>query len=146
MSGLAENSDVARRALEQVCARGDMNLAPRCYAEDFADHVGGLEYHGLDGVRRSTALYRALFDDLTIEVLDQVSEGGRVASRWQLRGTNRQRRVELWGITISRIDRGRIVEDWTAIDSLELLRGLGPRRTLLAAPRMLRALREARRG
>jgi len=123
-----------------------MNLAPRCYAEDFADHVGGLEYHGLDGVRRSTALYRALFDDLTIEVLDQVSEGGRVASRWQLRGTNRQRRVELWGITISRIDRGRIVEDWTAIDSLELLRGLGPRRTLLAAPRMLRALREARRG
>ncbi len=83
---------------------------------------------------------------MTIEVLDQVSEGGRVASRWQLRGTNRQRRVELWGITISRIDRGRIVEDWTAIDSLELLRGLGPRRTLLAAPRMLRALREARRG
>lgn len=146
MSGLAENSDVARRALEQVCARGDMNLAPRCYAGDFADHVGGLEYHGLDGVRRSTALYRALFDDLTIEVLDQVSEGGRVASRWQLRGTNRQRRVELWGITISRVDRGRIVEDWTAIDSLELLRGLGPRRTLLAAPRMLPALREARRG
>ena len=26
----AENREVARTALEQVCARGDMTLAPRC--------------------------------------------------------------------------------------------------------------------
>ena len=35
------------------------------------------------------------------------------------------------------------VEDWSAFDTLELLRQLGLRRTLLAAPRMLRALRDA---
>jgi hypothetical protein len=45
-----------------------MSLAPQCYAEDFADHVGSLEYRGLDGVERSTALYRALFDDLAFDV------------------------------------------------------------------------------
>jgi hypothetical protein len=58
------NREVARTALEQICARGDMELAPSCYAEDFADHFANAEYHGLEGVRRSTALYRALFDDL----------------------------------------------------------------------------------
>jgi hypothetical protein len=38
----------------------------------------------------------------------------------------------------------RIVEDWSGFDSLELLRPLGLRRTLLAAPRLLRAMRAAR--
>lgn len=71
--GRAGGREVARTALEQVCSRGDMALAPRCYAEDFADYVGSLEYHGLDGVERSTAVYRALFDDLACDVVDQVA-------------------------------------------------------------------------
>jgi predicted ester cyclase len=141
MSDAATHRDVARTALEQVCSRGDMTLAPRCYAEDFADHVGRLEYHGLDGVRRSTAFYRALFDDLAFEVVDQVAEGDRVASRFVLTGSNRGRTVRLWGIVISRFRDGRIVEDWSAFDSLELLRQLGLVRTALAAPRILAALR-----
>jgi len=146
MTMIDENREVARTALEQVCARGDMDLAPRCYAEDFADHVGSLEYRGLEGVRHSTALYRALFDDLTFEVLDQVAEGDRVASRFVLTGSNRGRRVRLWGIVISRLRDGRIVEDWSAFDGVELLRQLGVRRTLLSAPRLLGALRAAKRA
>jgi predicted ester cyclase len=146
MTMIDENREVARTALEQVCARGDMALALQCYAEDFADHVGSLEYQGLEGVRHSTALYRALFDDLTFEVLDQVAEGDRVASRFVLTGSNRGRRVRLWGIVISRLRDGRIVEDWSAFDGVELLRQLGVWRTLLSAPRLLGALRAAKRA
>jgi predicted ester cyclase len=117
-----------------------------CYAEDFADHVNGLEFHGLEGVRRPTALYRALFEDLVIEVVDQVAEADRVASRWTMRGSNRGRSIELTSITISRLHDGRIVEDWTAADGIELLRRLGLVRVLRAAPRLLRTLREAHAG
>ena len=120
-----------------------MALAPSCYAEDFADHFANAEYHGLDGVRRSTELYRTLFDDLAFEVVDQAAEDDRVASRWVLAGSNRGRDVRLWGITLSHLRDGRIVEDWTGFDSLELLRQLGLWRTLLAAPRLLRAMRDA---
>jgi hypothetical protein len=59
-----------------------VTLASQCYVADFADHVGSLEYHDLDGVRRSTALYRALFDDLAFDVVEPVAEGDRVASRF----------------------------------------------------------------
>jgi predicted ester cyclase len=121
MTAMPANRDIARTALEQVCARGDMELAPSCYAEDFADHFASAEYHGLEGVRRSTALYRALFDDLAFEVVDQVAEDDRVASRWVLTGSNRGREVRLWGITLSHLRDGRIVEDWSGFDSLELL-------------------------
>ena len=144
MTGAAENRDVARTALEQVCARGDMALAPRCYAEDFVDHVGRLEYRGLDGVRRSTELYRRLFDDLAFDVVDQVAEGDRVASRWVLTGSSRGRPIRLWGITISRLRDGRIVEDWSAFDGLELLRALGLWRTFLIVPGFLRPLLKRR--
>lgn len=64
-----------------------------------------------------------------------------VASRWVLTGSNRGREVRLWGITLSHLRDGRIVEDWSGFDSLELLRQLGLLRTLLAAPRLLGALR-----
>jgi predicted ester cyclase len=144
VTDVATNRELTRTALEQVCSRGDMSLAPRCYAEDFADHVGRLEYRGLEGVEHSTAFYRALLDDLAFDVVDQVAEGDRVASRFVLSGTNRGRRVSLWGITISRLENGRIAEDWSAFDSIELIRQLGLWRTLLAAPRMLRAMRAAK--
>ena len=114
--------------------------------EEFADHFVSAEYHGLDGVRLSTALYRALFDDLAFDVVDQVAEHDRVASRWVLTGSNRGRSVRLWGITLSRLHDGRIVEDYSAFDILELLKQLGLRRTLMAAPQLLGALRDAHRA
>jgi predicted ester cyclase len=132
---------VARKALEQVCARGDLDLAHECYAPDFVDHVNAMDLYGHYGIRRSTDLYRALFDDLQIRVVDQIAEGDRVVSRWVMTGSNRGRSAEMSGITISRMEAGRIVEDWSALDSLELLRQLGLVRSLLAAPRLLRAMR-----
>jgi predicted ester cyclase len=135
------DATVARTALEQVCPRGDLELAQECYAPDFVDHVNALDFHGHEGIRLSTNLYRALFDDLRIRVVDQITEGDRVVSRWVMTGSNRGRPAELSGMTISRMKAGRIAEDWTALDSLELVRQLGLVRTLLAAPRLLRAMR-----
>lgn len=135
------DATVARKALEQVCARGDLELAQECYAADFVDHVNALELHGHEGIRRSTGLYCVLFEDLRIRVVDQITEGDRVVSRWVMTGSNRGRPAEMSGITISRMEAGRIVEDWTALDSLDLLRQLGLVRTLLSAPRLLRARR-----
>ena len=138
---MSTDAAVAQKALEQVCARGDLEVAHECYAPDFVDHVNAIDLHGHEGIRKSTDLYRALFDDLQIRVVDQVSEGDRVVSRWVMTGSNRGRPAELTGITISRMQDGHIVEDWTALDSLELLRQLGILRTLLASPRLLRATR-----
>jgi predicted ester cyclase len=125
MTAIGDHRDVVRTALEQVCARADMRLASGCYAEDFVDHVGRFEYRGLAGVERSTRLYRALIDDLAFTVLDQVAEGDRVATRFALTGSSRGRRLRLEAITLSRLRDGRIVEDWSAFDALELLRQLG---------------------
>ena len=64
-------------------------------------------------------------------------EGDHVATRWTLHGTHKGRTVTLPGITISRFEDGKIAEDWTVSDNLELLRRLGLRRGLVLAARHL---------
>lgn len=134
---------IARRALEEVCARGDLAKAEQFYSSEFIDHVNELEFRGLEGVRKSVSMYRAVFPDLEISVDDQVVDGDRVASRWTARGTNRGRRAELHGITISHIVGGKIVEDWSVSDTVGLLRQLGPLRAVaLGASQLVARLRD----
>ncbi|MEO8688831.1 MAG: ester cyclase [Solirubrobacteraceae bacterium] len=134
---MSSQSDDAREALERVCAGGNLQRARELYAEDFIDHVNALDFHGHDGIARSVALYRAIFPDLEIRVLDQTADGDRVSSRWTLHGTHKGRAVTLPGITISRFAHGKIAEDWTVSDNLELLRRLGARRGIALAARHL---------
>jgi predicted ester cyclase len=133
-----EHKDIARRAIEEVCARGDFAKAERYYSPHFRDRVNDLEFHGLEGVRKSVSMYRSVFPDLEIEVVDQVVEGDRVVSRWTARGTHRGRRASLDGITISHIEDGKIVEDWGVSDNVSLLRQLGPWRVVALLARQAR--------
>jgi hypothetical protein len=137
---------LARDALERVCSGSDPSAAVGVYSADFRDHVNAREYRGHDGIRRSLGVYQLVFSDgdLRIRVEDQVSEGDRVASRWAAEGHNRGRLIRLWGIVISRIEDGEIIEDWAASDNLDVIRQLGPRRTLLLGITALRS-RRARR-
>jgi predicted ester cyclase len=137
-----DHKELARRAIEEVCARGDFGKAPQFYSERFHDHVNSLEYRGLEGVRESVELYRSVLPDLEITVEEQVVEDDRVASRWIARGTNRGRKVELRGITISRFEDGKIVEDWGYSDTVDLLRQLGPLRVaVLGVEQLIKRLR-----
>jgi len=135
------NTETARRALEVACAGKEPDAIDEVYAETFVDHVNSMEYRGTDGARQSVALYLELFPDLEFVIDEQVTEGNRVASRWTLHGTHRGRRVELWGIVISRLEDGKIVEDWAASDSLSLVRQLGVWRSLLLLVSHYRLLR-----
>jgi ubiquinone/menaquinone biosynthesis C-methylase UbiE/predicted ester cyclase len=129
----ADPTETARRALEEVCSGRNLDGIPRDYHPDFVDHVNRFTYRGHDGARQSVALYLTLFPDLRFDVDDQVTEGDKVASRWTLRGTHKGREVELRGIVISRFEDGRIIEDWAASDTSELIRQLGLRRALQLA-------------
>ena len=136
-----DRTDLARHALEQVCSGCDPSAAVGVYGPDFHDHVNAREYHGHEGIRQSLGLYQLVFSDgdLRIRVEDQVTEGERVASRWVAEGHNRGRPIRIWGIVISRIENGEIVEDWAASDNLDLIRQLGPWRLLLLGLAWVRA-------
>jgi len=134
---------LAAHALERVCSNADPVAAVGVYSHDFLDHVNARDYRGHEGIKQSLGLYQLLFrdGDLRIRVEDQIGEGDRVVSRWVAEGHNRGRPLRVWGITISHIADGEIVEDWSASDNSDLLRQLGLRRTLLLGLDWLRGRR-----
>ena len=80
-------------------------------------------------------MYKTAFPDLNATVEDVIAEGDKVVTRVTFRGTHQGeieefgpptgRQVEIKGISISRIEGGKIVEDWDSYDDLGVMRQLG---------------------
>jgi hypothetical protein len=137
-------AESAKRALERVCSGAGLDPSSRYYSPAFLDHVNDLEFRGLSGTQQSVDLYKKVLSDVTITVEEQVVEGDHVTSRFVVAGSCYGRRVRFNGITISRFEKGLIVEDWSVTDTLGMLRQLGFWRSLLMGARSWRGLMAAR--
>jgi steroid delta-isomerase-like uncharacterized protein len=74
----------------------------------------------VDDLKDAVKEYREAFPDLTCTIEELIAEGDKVAYRWTMRGTHQGeiegiaptgRAVEVSGITIVRLEDGKIVED-----------------------------------
>jgi steroid delta-isomerase-like uncharacterized protein len=79
-------------------------------------------------------MYLGAFPDAEVTIEDQLAEGDKVVTRWTGRGTHQGElmgvppsgnRVEVPGITISRIEGGKIVEEWENYDALGMMQAIG---------------------
>jgi predicted ester cyclase len=89
---------------------------------------------GPAGVRANIEKYLAGFPGGGITVDDQIVDGDKVATRWTGRGTQTGeiagiaptgKEVTISGLTISRLEGGMVVEEWTTWDTLGMLIQLG---------------------
>ena len=121
----------AREAIEIVCS-GNIERLGEYYSPDMVDHVNDDVHLGHEGLMESYRFYRSIFDGgWRFEVVDQITEADRVASRWILRGRCRGRSVDLTGITLSTVnDQGQVREDFGHADTLSLVGQLGVLRSL----------------
>ncbi len=127
----SEAAQIAKDALEQVCSGAQLECLAQFYSPRFVGHVNDSEFRGHSGVRTSVQLYRKIMSNLALSVEDQVSDGQRVVSRFVVSGVVYGRPVCFNGITISHVEDGLIVEDWSVTDTLGMLRQLGLWRLLL---------------
>jgi steroid delta-isomerase-like uncharacterized protein len=127
-----DNKVLAHRAWEIV---DNPDLLDEVYASDVVWHEPDQEIQGLEEARQFIDMYKTAFPDLKATVEDVIAEGDKVVTRVTIRGTHQGeveefgpptgRQIELKGITISRIEGGKIVEDWDSYDNLSLLQQLG---------------------
>jgi steroid delta-isomerase-like uncharacterized protein len=129
------NKELSRRFTE-LFSTGDEALADEILSPNAVFHgpAGDGELRGVEAMKAFLAGYRRAFPDANSTVEDQVAEGDKVVTRWRARGTHRgqlgpipptDREFEMDGVTIERIEGGRIAEVWVARDELGLLRQLG---------------------
>lgn len=131
----AANKELSRRFTE-LFRTGDEGLADEIISPDVVFHgtAGDGELRGRDEVKGFVAAYRGAFPDARSTVEDQIAEGDKVVTRWRARGTHQGAlgsiaatgsQFEMDGVTIERIETGKIAEVWVARDELGLLAQLG---------------------
>jgi steroid delta-isomerase-like uncharacterized protein len=124
--------------VEKVFNEGELDLLDLLMAPDAINHdleiFGPSVARGPEAVRQFIRVFRSAFPDLRITVIDQLGDSDRVATRWRMEGTQKNRlmgieasnrSVSIEGIRIDRIANGRIAETWNRWDALEMLRQLG---------------------
>ncbi len=130
-----ENKALARRWAE-IMTQGNLDLVDEIYAPDYVGHDPTMpeDVRGVEGAREFYSMYRSAFPDAQITIEDQIAEGDMVATRWTGRGTHQGEllgvgpsgnRVEVPGITISRIEGGKVAEEWDNYDALGMMQAIG---------------------
>ena len=131
-----ENKALARRVLEEMFNKGNLDAADELLAADYVDHDPAMpeDIHGPEGFKEYVGAYRTAFSDLHLEIEDQIAEGDKVVTRWTGTGTHDGElagipptcnHVTLPGMEIVRISDGKLVEGWEGYDSMTLMRQLG---------------------
>ena len=131
---ITANKALVSRYYDEVLTQRNLATLDDLLAPKFASWMP-------DGTRRGRAEYRdavlashQAFPDLAVEVLDQLGEGDKVATRWRATGTHRGpfagipatgRPVTITAMHLHRVADGMLTEHWEEIDLLRLLRQLG---------------------
>ncbi len=127
------NKAIVRRYFEQVFNEQRYDLADEFLAESIELHGSGLP-PGLEVVKQWFTGFATSFPNGQTIIEDVVAEGNRVVARITFKGTHlgemqgipaTGKMVNLPGITIFRMDNGKIAEGWMVNDNLGMMQQLG---------------------
>ena len=132
-----ENKTLTRRSWE-IVAKGSLetleDVLQEVYAHDIVMHEPDEDVRGIEGLTQFVSMIRSALPDLRITLEEDIAEGNKVVSRWRAQGTHQGElmgiaptgnEVAITGITIHRIEGGKIVEEWENWDALGLMQQIG---------------------
>lgn len=132
-TNLDANRDVVKK-YHEVWSNGQVNELDKILAPDFVCHfIDGIEWKGIDGANSTITSHRKSFPDWNEEIVDMISEGDKVVTRFKSTGTQlgafngldpSGKKVTIYETAIHRIANGKIVEQWGFPDALGLNRQL----------------------
>ncbi len=121
---IEENKALVRREQEELWIHtGNLDAAQELFAPDEAE-----------AAKQDAANFRRGFPDLESTIEDLIAEEDKVVVRWRCRATHQGEymgipptgnRVDFTGISVYRIEAGKIAESWGVSDLLGLMRQLG---------------------
>jgi predicted ester cyclase len=130
------NRAAVRRLYEEALNGGRLEVVDELAGPGFVSHSAqGAAAPGAESIKATARMTLARFPDRRYELQDVLAEGDRVAVRWTMRGTNTGdhpgappatgRPVAAAGYAFYRLEGGRLLEQWAAIDRLDVLQQLG---------------------
>ncbi len=128
---IEENLSIGRRYVEGF---NSGNPDPSMFADGFVYNNPQGVVMDFQGALQVVQLFNAALPDHNTEVKDEIATENRVVYRWETRGTHNGdffgipptgKQLVSRGITIMKIDDGKIAEIWESIDILGLMQQMG---------------------
>jgi steroid delta-isomerase-like uncharacterized protein len=123
------------RVYEEAFNQGNLAAVDKMLTPSyFAHNALAGNPKGPQGLKSLITIFGTAFPDLQCMVENETREGDKVAAVWTVRGTHKGvfmgnsptgRPFEIQGIIFTRIENGRIAEDWTLMDQMGILQQLG---------------------
>ena len=133
-----ENKTLIKRWFEEVWNQGNTAAIDEMFSADGVAHgltdETGNPMRGPDEYKIFHAAFRGAFPNIVVTVEDTIAEGDKLAARCVVRGHHdgdtlglaaTHVPMEITGITIVRIQDGKIVEAWNNFDFMKLYRQIG---------------------
>jgi predicted ester cyclase len=132
-----ENKAIVRRMIDELLnGQGNLDVADELFAPYYVGHnpASPVDTRGPEGVKVFASMFRSAFPDVHFSVEDQVAEGDKVVTRWRGSGTHQGdlfgiaptgKGASFVGITINRIEGGKVAEEWQIFDALGMMQQLG---------------------
>lgn len=128
-TNLDANRDVVK-SYHRVWSDGQVTELDNILAPDFVCHfIDGIEWKGIDGAKSSITSHRKSFPDWNEEIVDMISEGDKVVTRYKSTGTQQGtfngldstgKKITIYETSIYRIANGKIAEQWGFPDAMGL--------------------------
>jgi predicted ester cyclase len=119
---VAEMKTFIRNHFEQFVSGKNLDVAEANFAGNFVDHGSDVPpgtLRGPAGARQFAESTLKKFPDMKVTIEDIIAEGDKVVVRnlWRATDPATGGKIQFGGITIWRIDRGRIAERWAYLES-----------------------------
>lgn len=129
-----ENKTQVRRFVEEIQNRHDLELIDELVSAEFVDHSGRAVPPNRDGMKAFLVNVFAAFPDARFTVHEQLAEGDKVMTYKTFHGTHKGafmgippsgNEVAFDIIDVFTVRAGKLVEHWSVVDQLALMRQIG---------------------
>lgn len=150
---IAASEAMVRRRFAELDA-GNISILDELFAPSYLLYFPGLaKPMSLETTKRFYKLLYAAFPDLRHTIIEQVSAGDQVVTRWKARGTHRgawmgveptRKRVVFGGINIYTIIDGKFIASQVNWDILGILQQVGAVKARIVVPASTKRTEKAR--
>lgn len=128
---IEQDLEIVRRLKDEVWNQGRLEVANELLAEDLVNHdTTHPDVHNRVQFIQYVQEVRRAFPDFEVSTLDTIQQNDKIVHRWVTRGTHEgefmgipptRREGTVNGITIYRLENGRVAEMWWAVDFMPML-------------------------
>ena len=135
-SQLELNKAIVMRAWEEGFNQGNLDVLDEVFDDSYVELTpyGSIEQGGPERAKQAYRWMQSVFGDIHFKVEQMMAEGEFVFSRAMATGTHvgefmgvpaTGRPVRFAAVVVSKISRGKHVQDWSFIDTMAILRQIG---------------------